>query len=1225
MKLAIGQIGAELEAPAHLVSLGQHSIADLESLFKNWLYKEINKLELDWPMTVSGTVPVTLDDIEIELPDIDLNALERDPSSYFNRVFSPVFYTALEQQFIKHLSGAQKQNYHLAPLMLNDVLKRGKSEQSTHIWQKVLAACWHSLQHQPALFLKVLNSAEWPSMRKRFVEAIYQEPEYLVASFSVISDGVISRNAEAFLSKLSQPECIELWKDIETLRIIHASDLNTRQHSLSLVLKSFKMYVAQSEFSEQIRRRVVSGIINSNLSLRYLSTWFTVKASTELTHSDCQALVHLIDKAKVKEKAVASARALIAPYQPSCLAKLLDHYSPVGEPQTTVNQTRQKEASYLLVQLQSQLGSGCRKTIRALEVLIKLINTAVTTGELPFYSQVLWCEFIAQHDIEQRLPASLLTPLKHLLRSQLGTEQVLLSKRRAVNYALALIAREYGWIKRKNVTQSRPVYARRLYAVLCQIKNIPWQYIDQFKRMFGPSIHATSDLISAVEFSSYEKLLQKVERWLGDEHILDKQSAIRICEAKVVNDMPLKDDTSNLIEWRERNTNELGDGSEVATPLALSNVSEFGPSLRTVCGSTSEKYLDQVEAAQIRLTLLAVSPRLNDSKRLRLNTEFKGARLEKLKSLLRKYASDLSSTAVLATQNVNQCYDDVFTHTAKSLSSIASLLSVCEQLSQDLEQAIYQIRDVQKLQSELADKVQLQAQEQQQALSESQQSLSSKNKSSSSGAVPEVARQSLSKPSSLELARMLSIASQLLRYCDALKHTIKVNQASIQLHDNHELVVYMVIYLRSWQKVCSTHSLSLSTPSLNEILNSAIIKLNTVREENYQLNPYLKTQAQKGHMWWLELLDVSLSPDSHFAKDASSALENANYDSASGGCLNEENHQQMHHMSSAQNVITINDISEYVEARTFADVTRLLTHYEERIQAAKKHRDVLLGEADSADDAVVALNSAEQGESTNKSLSATHTDMSNKLNPKVVEKGKSHSVVKETSLWQQEQHRVKHISARLLKQVHRYQNNLKRSGIEPLKAHSEHMLNELRHQYQQSTESLISDDAGVVLLWPFLEILFTKLELLITAENGQITFADLAAQQKAHALLCELAGIEANSAETYAINALLGLALDHEFDEEALVLDSEAQDELNTLIKAAINRWEALKDMPIDAFRHMFLQRRGEVKLTANGVSIVVENKPQDVLLMKLPWGLGIVQLPWLDTDLINIEWDYGF
>ncbi|KID56767.1 hypothetical protein JF50_12725 [Pseudoalteromonas luteoviolacea] len=1225
MKLAIGQIGAELEAPAHLVSLGQHSIADLESLFKNWLYKEINKLELDWPIAESGIAPVTLEDIEIELPDIDLNALARDPSNYFNRVFSPAFYTAVEQQLIKYLSGAQKQNYLLAPLMLNDVLKRAKSEQSAHIWQRVLAACWHSLQHQPALFLMVLNSAEWPSMRRRFVEAIYQDPDYLAASFSVISDGFISRSSEAFLSKLSLPECIELWQDIETLRIIHASDLNTRQHSLSLVLKSFQMSVAQPEFSELIRRCVVSGIKNNNISLRYLSTWFTVKASTELTRSDCQALVQLIDKAKVKERAVASVRALITPYQPSGLAKLLDDYSPVGEQQTTVNQTRQKEASYLLAQLQGQLGSGCRKTIRALEGLLKLIDTHVTAGELPFYSQVLWREFVAQHDIEQRLPASVLTPLKHLLKSQLGTEQVLLSKRRAVNYALALIAREYRWIKRKKVIESRPVYARRLYAVLCQIKNIPWQYIDQFKSMFGPSIHAISDFTFAVALPSYEKLLQQVERWLDNEYILGKHSAIRISEGSVANHLLLKDDTSNLIERREKNTHKLEDGSEVTTPLSLTSVSEFDSSLRIVCGSTSEKYLEQVEAAQLRLTLLAVAPRLNDSKRLILNTELKGARLEKLKSLLRKYASDLSSTTVLATQNINQCYDGVYTHTAKSLSSIASLLSVCEQLSQDLEQAIYQIRDVQKLQSELADKMQSQAQEQQQALSESQHSLSSKNKSSNSGTVPEVARQSLSKSSSLELARMLSIASQLLRYCDALKHTIKVNQASIQLHDNHELLVYMVIYLRSWQKVCSIHCLSLSTPSLNEILNSAIVKLNTVREESYQLNPYLKTQAQKGQMWWLELLDVSLVPDSHFAKDDSGSLVNVHHDGLSDVYLNAGSHQQVHQTSSEQNFITIHDISEYVEARTFTDVTRLLTHYEERLQATKKQKGALLGEVTSDDDAVVALNCAELGQSTNSSVSAIRTDMSNKPDLKVVEKGISHSVVKEMSQRLQEQRRVERISACLSKQVRRYQNNLKHSGIEPLKAHSEHMLNELRHQYQQSTESLISDDAGVVLLWPFLEILFTKLELLITAESGQITFADLAAQQKAHALLCQLAGIEANSAETYVINALLGLELDHEFDEETLVIDSEAQDELHTLIKAAINRWEALKDMPIDAFRHMFLQRRGEVKLTANGVSIVVENKPQDVLLMKLPWGLGIVQLPWLDTDLINIEWDYGF
>ncbi|TMP41770.1 hypothetical protein CWB96_21375 [Pseudoalteromonas citrea] len=67
------------------------------------------------------------------------------------------------------------------------------------------------------------------------------------------------------------------------------------------------------------------------------------------------------------------------------------------------------------------------------------------------------------------------------------------------------------------------------------------------------------------------------------------------------------------------------------------------------------------------------------------------------------------------------------------------------------------------------------------------------------------------------------------------------------------------------------------------------------------------------------------------------------------------------------------------------------------------------------------------------------------------------------------------------------------------------------------------------------------------------------------------------------------------------------------------------KDMSVASFTALFLQREGEVCLTETGVKIEVEDKPQDILIMRMPWGLGLIQLPWLSSLLIDVKWHRGF
>ncbi|RJE76941.1 hypothetical protein BGP78_01450 [Pseudoalteromonas sp. MSK9-3] len=174
-------------------------------------------------------------------------------------------------------------------------------------------------------------------------------------------------------------------------------------------------------------------------------------------------------------------------------------------------------------------------------------------------------------------------------------------------------------------------------------------------------------------------------------------------------------------------------------------------------------------------------------------------------------------------------------------------------------------------------------------------------------------------------------------------------------------------------------------------------------------------------------------------------------------------------------------------------------------------------------------------------------------------------------------------------------------------------------------EALISADAGVVLLWPFFSQLFSKLSLLaVVEENEDVQFTSEQALAKAHSVLCYIAKVDPHLHATYTINALLGLPADIVIDEPTVLEDHECA-VIEHMLNAAIARWTALQDMSVASFTALFLQREGEVCLTETGVKIEVEDKPQDILIMRMPWGLGLIQLPWLSSLLIDVKWHRGF
>lgn len=160
--------------------------------------------------------------------------------------------------------------------------------------------------------------------------------------------------------------------------------------------------------------------------------------------------------------------------------------------------------------------------------------------------------------------------------------------------------------------------------------------------------------------------------------------------------------------------------------------------------------------------------------------------------------------------------------------------------------------------------------------------------------------------------------------------------------------------------------------------------------------------------------------------------------------------------------------------------------------------------------------------------------------------------------------------------------------------------------------------AGLVLLHPFLPQLFRTCELW-QAGDKQLSMWLL---PRAAALLHFLAtGVDTIAEhECGAIKLLLGLAVDAPLPvAEGLLTETDRQ-EADALLAAVIGHWAALKQTSASGLRLSFLQRPGLLRAEADGWRLHIEREAFDVLLDFLPWGIGVIKLPWM-TDAIHTAW----
>ena len=165
-------------------------------------------------------------------------------------------------------------------------------------------------------------------------------------------------------------------------------------------------------------------------------------------------------------------------------------------------------------------------------------------------------------------------------------------------------------------------------------------------------------------------------------------------------------------------------------------------------------------------------------------------------------------------------------------------------------------------------------------------------------------------------------------------------------------------------------------------------------------------------------------------------------------------------------------------------------------------------------------------------------------------------------------------------------------------------------------EFIYVENGGMVLLHPFLMPLFENLGLI---KDGVFKSSEM--QNQAISILEYLVWGENRHSENYfPLNKILCGLDPSELWEAGNEMGQSTTDGCEEMLQEVIGHWKALKNTGIDGLREAFLQRNGKLSRGDKRWKLTIEQKPVDILLAKLPWGMGIIKLPWMQEMLI-VEW----
>lgn len=166
-------------------------------------------------------------------------------------------------------------------------------------------------------------------------------------------------------------------------------------------------------------------------------------------------------------------------------------------------------------------------------------------------------------------------------------------------------------------------------------------------------------------------------------------------------------------------------------------------------------------------------------------------------------------------------------------------------------------------------------------------------------------------------------------------------------------------------------------------------------------------------------------------------------------------------------------------------------------------------------------------------------------------------------------------------------------------------------------EPIFIDNAGLVLLNPYLKRLFRHFKLL----DGKEFISDKAREKAVYVLQYLANKSDCPEEHELILNKILtGLPVNAPLNYEIEITDEE-KEVCDGLLDAVLKHWGALKNTSRDGLRTSFLLREGSLRKEATGWRLRVEKKAYDILLGKLPWGYTMIQMPWMDLPL-HTEWE---
>lgn len=160
-------------------------------------------------------------------------------------------------------------------------------------------------------------------------------------------------------------------------------------------------------------------------------------------------------------------------------------------------------------------------------------------------------------------------------------------------------------------------------------------------------------------------------------------------------------------------------------------------------------------------------------------------------------------------------------------------------------------------------------------------------------------------------------------------------------------------------------------------------------------------------------------------------------------------------------------------------------------------------------------------------------------------------------------------------------------------------------------------NAGLVLVYPFIEPLMQRVGLI----GEDIPFS---AENKAQAALLLHYLVYASPAfdeSALALNKVLcGLRPESFVNLDVFECTPEDKQECEDVLRSIITHWHVLQNTSTEGLQETFLQREGKLTRRADSWLLQVNSRGVDVLMASLPWSIGIVKLPWMDS-MLYVEW----